>query len=53
MGLSTLHFSGWSEELWKGNVAQFQYNGCFSAWRNGVGKWRSWSRVMQLVCLRG
>jgi len=34
-------------------VAQFQYNGCFSAWRDGVGKWRSWSGGVQLLCLHG
>jgi len=28
-GLPTLNFGGWSEELCKGNIAQFQYNCCF------------------------
>ena len=51
--VSTLNFGDWSEEFYKVNVAQFQYNCCFSAWRNSVGKWRSWNGIVQLVCLRG
>jgi len=44
-GFSTLKFGDWSEELYKGNVTEFQCNCCFSAWRNGVGKWRSWRGI--------
>jgi len=53
MGLPTLNFGGWSNEPCKDNFAQFQYNDCFSAWRNGIRKWRSWSGLVHLVCFRG
>jgi len=35
------------------NFSQFQYNCCFSAWRNGAGKWLPWSGVVQLVYFHG
>jgi len=47
------HFRGSSEELCQSNVAQFQQKWCFSGWHNGIGKWRSWFEIKQLVCLRG
>jgi len=52
VGLPTLNSGGWSKEPCR-ESSQFQHNDCFSAWRNGVGKWRSWSGMVHLVCFRG
>jgi len=53
VGLIILNCGEWNEELFKGKVSQFWQNCCFSVWRNGIGKLRSWSEIVDLMFWRG